>query len=110
MKEITAQIRKAKRFVLHSKLGMIFCSLIIFNLTDQVSNVQLYHIFLGTTVTVDPDTEPLFSGVHILNEGKTLRLPSKYEYYGVKFKCQVSRDTVTILSEDFNQPVIVPKV
>ena len=52
----------------------------------------------------------LFKGVQILNNGRTLRLPIKYKYYGIKFKCKVSSQGVTIKSEEFLQPVVVPKV
>jgi len=65
----------------------------------------------ATTVNYEAvdTTSSVFDGVEILNYDRTLRLPSNYSFYDQKFKCNVTRNSLTKMSDQFMQPVIVPQ-
>ena len=60
---------------------------------------------------VDVSTE-LFRDVEFLDYNRTLKLPSYYKYYDLKFKCEVRGESESspVLSNQFTQPVVVPQV
>ncbi|KAL5266612.1 hypothetical protein ACHWQZ_G003848 [Mnemiopsis leidyi] len=80
--------------------------------TDASKPGKFRWVYEDGTEFADVDvSSDLFRDVEILNYNRTLKVPSYYKYYDLKFRCEVRGESGSspVLSNQFTQPLIVPQ-